>query len=212
MYSSNHLDLEESLINTINQNIHHLIANTPKHFRHNSATLGKTTSLDMKAVIYLDNPTTFLRGEQDMEVGNLTWALHNYYMHYRYSMDDNLLVNFYPLLKRNINFYLNIMEEGDDGRLHLPVTNSPEFLGGFTRDCNYDLALFRGGYQTLLKLNNTHKFNDPLAVTWQKVLDKLVEYPIHENGLMIGRDVPFNKSHCNYSQYIDDLSFVYEKG
>ena len=202
MYSSNHLDLGESLINSINQNIHHLVANTPVQFRHNSATLGRTTSLDMKAVIDLDNPSTFPRGEPDMEAGNLTWILHNYYMHYQYSMDDGMLINLYPLLKRSINFYLNILQEGQDGELHLPVTYSPEYPGGYTRDCNYDLALLHWGCQTLLDLNSEKNYHDSLAVTWRRVLENLTEYPTNENGLMIGRDVPYDKSHRHYSHLL----------
>ena len=84
-------------------------------------------------------------------MGNLPWAMHNAYMQYRYTMDEDMLrEKIYPLLKRSINFYFHVMVEGEDGKIHLPVTNSPEY--GNTKDCNYDLALLRwaGVYDGLL--------------------------------------------------------------
>ena len=61
------------------------------------------------------------------EICNLPWAIHNYYMQYRYSMDDAMLRDrVYPRLKRSINYYLHLLKEGDV--LAHPFTRHP---GGF---------------------------------------------------------------------------------
>ena len=211
VYASNRLNLGQSMISFINNNREQLIKNVPEKYRHNSAALGRNASFNMAASIDLENPQypdteenahlpgALKRGETRSELGNLTWLLHNYWYQYRYSMNDRILKDLYPLLKRSINYYINIMQKWDDEKLHLPVTYSPEYPGGFTRDCNYDLALFRWGCETLLKANDLLAANDSLAETWQYVLENLVDYPVNENGLMIGRDVPFAQSHRHYS-------------
>ncbi|MGM0572876.1 MAG: glycosyl hydrolase family 95 catalytic domain-containing protein [Bacteroidota bacterium] len=69
--------------------------------------------------------------------GTLPWAMNNLWSQYRYSMDDDMLKEkIYPLLRRSINMYLYIVEEGKDGKLHLPPTYSPET--GVHKDCNID--------------------------------------------------------------------------
>lgn len=212
VYACNRLDLGQSLINFINNNKDQLIKNVPEKYQHNSAALGRNASFNMNSPINLDSmlypdieanshlPGSMTRGESHKELGNLTWLLHNYWLHCRYSMDDSLLLNdLYPLLKRSINFYLNIMETNENGTIHLPETFSPEYPGGFSRDCNYDLSLFRWGCKTLLEISQKHQLNDSLEASWQQVLTHLTAYPTDENGLMIGRDVPFDKSHRHYS-------------
>ncbi len=215
VYASNRLDLGRSLTTFIDNNREQLIKNVPEEYRHNSAALGRNASFDMASPIDLENPEfpdteeyahlpgAYIRGEARSELGNLTWLLHNYWYQCRYSMDDSLLVNgLFPLLRRSINYYLNIVQKWDDGKLHLPVTFSPEYPGGLTRDCNYDLSLFRWGLETLSSVNREFSLEDTLAPVWSYVLENLTPYPVDENGLMIGRDVPFNKSHRHYSHLL----------
>ncbi len=211
VYACNRLDLGESLISFINNNQEQLIKNCPEKYRHNSAALGRNASFNMNSPIDLENqlypdteennhlPGSMTRGESHKELGNLTWLLHNYWNQYKYSMDSAYLEALFPLLKRSVNFYLNIMQIDENGQIHLPETFSPEYPGGFTRDCNYDLALFRWGCETLLEMSEILAVNDSLEDSWQIVLENLTDYPADENGLMIGRDVPFDKSHRHYS-------------
>ena len=214
VYSSNRLDLGQSLTSFINNNRNQLIKNVPEIYQHNAMALGRFSSFNMNAPIDLENPKypdteenkhlpgAMTRGETKSELGNLTWLLHNYWYQYRYSMDTTVLHDLYPLLKRSINYYINIMEKWDDEKLHLPVTFSPEYPGGLTRDCNYDLALFRWGCETLLQIDQQLNAEDSLSSTWNYVLQNLTDYPIDENGLRIGLDVPFNKSHRHYSHLL----------
>jgi hypothetical protein len=112
-------------------------------------------------------------------------------------MNDDLLQNtIFPLLKRTTNYYLHFLKNGDDGKLHLPQTLSPEY--GLAPDANYDLALLRWSLQTLLDT----KPDDPLASKWQQTLKDLTPYPVDSTGFMIGAGVPYAKSHRHYSHLL----------
>ena len=191
VYASNRLSLGQSLCNTVDKNFTQLVLNVPDSFRGDSAAMGRASScVEMKAITGVG-----------WEVGNLTWVCHNYWRQYRSSMDDTLLKDrLYPLLRRAICFYLNIMEEHDNGKIHLPMTHSPEYGGSLrTRDANYDLALLRWGCQTLLKICNRLDIDDELKSRWQYVLDNLTDYSNDDGVLRIGRDLKYERSHRHYS-------------
>jgi hypothetical protein len=188
VYVSNRLELGESLCRMLDCNIENLILNVKKEYQHDSAAIGRVSGYDC-------------RGSVGNEVGNLTWACHNYWRQYRYSMDDaRLREKLLPLLRRCTNYYLHLLERGPDGKLHLPETFSPEY--GVARDCNYDLSLLRWGCQTLLGACQRLKIDDPLIPKWQEVLEKLTDYPQGPDGLWIGRDQPLAHSHRHYSHLL----------
>ena len=81
-----------------------------------------------------------------------------------------------------------------------PTLHSPEY--GDDADNNYNLSLLRWGCQTLIELNERYELNDPLVPTWQQTLDDLVPYPVDENGLRIGANISFTKSHRHWSHIL----------
>lgn len=193
VYTSNRLEIGKSLVNALHRNMDHLIDNVPEPCRSDSAGLGRNSSLDMRSNV-------------SDETGNLTWVCHNIWRQYRYSMDRALLEDLlYPLLRRSVNYYLHILTEGDDGKLHLPPTVSPEY-GSFIKltvpDCHYDLALLRWGCETLLKLSDTLKTEDPLRAGWENVLERLTPYPVDQSGLQVGRDTPLAFGHRHFSHML----------
>ena len=188
VYVSNRLELGESLCRMLDRNMDNLILNVKKEYQHDSAAIGRVSSYDCRSSV-------------SNEVGDLTWVCHNYWRQYRYSMDDaRLRDKLFPLLRRCVNYYLHLMEKGDDGRLHLSETFSPEY--GTARDCNYDLSLLRWGCQTLLRTCERLKIDDPLVPKWREVLEKLTDYPQGTDGLWIGRDRPLAHSHRHYSHML----------
>ena len=193
VYASNRLELGESLCRTLDRNFKNLINNAPEPYRHDSAAIGTATSQDLRSPV--------AQMHSWIDIGNLPWACHNYWLQYRFSMDDKLLrQGLYPLLRRSINLYFHYTETGKDGRFHLKKTFSPEY--GSAPDCNFDLALFRWGCRTLIQICRRLKINDPLLPQWQELLDKLTDYPVNENGYMIGRDEPFAKGHRHFSHLL----------
>jgi alpha-L-fucosidase 2 len=190
---SNHGELD-AIPRTLADNVDRLIGGLRPEYRHDSAGLRRSTDQFCDDAGFVAVPGT---SPPDPELGDLPWALHNVWLHYRHSMDESVLHDIlFPLLRRAMNYYLHFLYVGADGRLHLPPTFSPEY--GTAPDCTYDLALIRWSCRTLLSIAP----DDPLAGRWQEVLDTLVDYPVDENGFMIGAGVPFAKSHRHYSHLL----------
>jgi len=200
VYTGNRLELGESFINFIDAKRANFYRNAKDIWGFDGcATVSHTTCYEG------------LRGDGSaapdhyINPGDFTWALHNYYLHYRYSMDHSMVTDqskhaFYPLLRDSINLYLKILKKGDDGKLHLPSLHSPEY--GNDADNNYNLSLLRWGCQTLIELNERYDLGDPLVLTWKKTLKDLVDYPVDENGLRIGANISYTKSHRHWSHIL----------
>ena len=200
VYTGNRLTLGESFVNFIDAKRDNFYKNAKDIWGYDGcATVSHTTCYEG------------LRGDGSaapdkyINPGDFTWALHNYYLHYRYSMDHSMVTDqekhaFYPLLRDSINLYLKILKKGDDGKLHLPKLHSPEY--GDDVDNNYNLALLRWGCQTLIDLNKRYGLKDPLVPTWEQTLKDLVPYPVDGNGLMLGGEVPYTKSHRHWSHIL----------
>ena len=194
--ASNHLELAASLEHALYDNMDTLRSNLPLAYRKYSYGMGRTSD-DRCASEIVKIPGK----EKNAEIGLLTWACHNLWLIYRHKMDDRLLRNkLMPLLRGAVNYYLNFLERGEDGHLHLPPTYSPEY--GSAPDCNFDLALLRWGCQTLVESCNRLGIDDPLLPRWREVLAELTPYPQDENGLLIGRGVPYAFSHRHYSHLL----------
>ncbi|MEY9093811.1 glycoside hydrolase family 95-like protein [Paenibacillus sp. RC84] len=193
VYASNRLAIGESLVKAVADNSEHLRENVPQPYRHDSAGLGRSGSFD-------------LRSEVGEEIGNLAWLCHCLWRQYRYSMDDGLLRDvLYPALRGSVNYYLHLLHAGEDGKLHLPPTISPEY-GSFKRltvsDCHYDLALLRWGCETLLAADARLGSGDPLAGRWREALDNLTPLPVDASGYMVGRGVPLAFGHRHFSHLL----------
>lgn len=137
--------------------------------------------------------------------GDFVWALHLYWLYYRNTMDHTLVTNrakhaFFDLLRDATNAFLHLMEEGDDGKLHLPTLHSPEY--GDARDTTYNLALFRWACATLIALDKRYGFHEPLVSRWQEVLDRLAPYPTDATGYRIGADCAIETSHRHWSHLL----------
>lgn len=189
--TGNRLELGESLCELIDRGAPALAANA-KQFSADSAAVGRTSGYDCKGAV----------GD---ELCNLPWTMHNYWLQYRYSMDDAMLRDrLFPMLKRSINYYLHLLKEGSDGKLHISQGLSPEYeeQPKPNPDCNIDLALLRWGCQTLLAICERLKLADPQIPQWKTTLEKLMPYPRDQNGLMISASVPFAHSHRHYSHLL----------
>jgi alpha-L-fucosidase 2 len=195
VYAANRLALGESLTRMIDANRQNLINNVPVEWRSDSAAIGRSSPYNCVRSV--------TDGTRVSERGDLTWALHNYWLQYRYSGDEKLLRDgLYPILKQAIGYYLHLLMPGEDGKLHLPVSTSPEYPQN-APDTNYDLSLLRWGLHTLLAINERLKLNDPLADKWRETLAKLTPFPVDEKtGYMIGAGQPLAVSHRHFSHLL----------
>ena len=194
---SNHPELGEPLCHLLWDRRQDLIKNVPAEYRADSAALGNPTGFGNLAA-QAPGPVKEKQGASVYHFIALPWLMQQYYLQYRFTMDDERLrTEIYPLLKRAINTYLHLIDLGADGRYHLPMSFSDEY--GNAPDTNLNLALLRWGLQTLIAANERLKLKDPDAAKWNDVLGKLTDYPVDKTGLMIGKDTPFAKPHRHSS-------------
>ncbi|KYP15999.1 glycoside hydrolase family 95-like protein [Flavihumibacter sp. CACIAM 22H1] len=198
LYTANRLGLAEGLNKMLMNAQQNLELNVPAPLRKQAMAVGRAASIKLLAPVKVQPILDSTAAPADLELGNLTWMLHYFWLHYQYTLEDSVKQQLYPLLKKSINYYLQVMTKDALGKWHLPYTYSPEYPGGITRDCNYDLALFRWGCKTLLELNSA----DPLAEKWSDVLANITPYPTDEFGFRIGQDIGFNQSHRHYSHLL----------
>ncbi len=190
IYAGNHLELGDPLLRTLDEHREALAANA-KPYQQDSLTIGRTSG-----------PNLISPGGK--ELCNFPWVLHNYWLQYRYSMDESMLRNrLYPLMKGAANYYIHFLKKGDDGKLHLSAGLSPEYQkeGGHA-DCNIDLALLRWLCQTLIETATRYKIDDGIVSKWKSTLKNLTPYPVNDNGLMVSADTPFDQSHRHYSHLL----------
>ncbi len=202
LYTANRLGIAHTLVEMIDANKSNLALNVPLPYRYNSLAVGRAAGPDMLLPVLTTPQSSPGDDGASLETANLMWLLFYYWKQYRYSMDEEILKNLFPLLKGSVNYYIHLIKKESDGKWHLPYTYSPEYPGGITRDCNYDLAVLRWGCETLLKADAILRLNDGLKSKWQDILTNLTDYPTDSNGLRIGRDVPFNVSHRHFSHLL----------
>jgi alpha-L-fucosidase 2 len=191
VYAANRLDIGESLVKLIQNGSSNLIQNVPEPWRADSAAVGRTSSYDCRGGV---------GGKDGEERGNFIWTMHNLWLHYRYSGDEKLLQEtVQPMLARAVGYYLHLLKPGDDGKLHIPLSLSPEYPEK-APDTTYDHGLLRWGLTTLLALDAKAVTKDPRAAVWKETMEKLAPYPVDEKtGYMIGAGVPLAISHRHFS-------------
>jgi len=197
LFRANRLDLAESLFRNLDRHRQALIDNVPERLRADAAAIGRSSGPD------LVRPVDLATAQSDAahEMGDLPWTLYYYWLYYRYQMDDPILRDrVYPLLKRAIGNYLAYLERGDDGRWHLPPTESPELAT--VPDANYDLALLTWGLETLIVSAEHLRLEEPMLARWREVLANLTPFPADSAGLMVGRGRPWKESHRHYSHLL----------
>ena len=185
--ASNRLELGESLLRLMDR-IGPALAENAKPWSADSAAIGRTSSYDGVSPV-------------SRELCNLPWALHNYWLHYRHTMDDAMLrERLLPLLRRSMSFYVHLLERRDDGKLHLPRGLSPEYDNrGDHLDVAMDVALLQWGLETILESNRRLGEKDPREAEWRGTLAQLAPLPVDGNGLRVAADTAYTSSHRHYS-------------
>jgi len=201
-YSSGRSKEAEALPRHLLAGMDAMIRSVDEKYRDDSAALARNTGPDLFGWAGQPGGRPIReRADIGMESGNLLWVCHNLYRHYRVSMGRDVGTKvLYPVLRRAVNYHRHFLEEGPDGRLHLPKTHSPEY--GEAPDANYDLAGLVWGCRTLLELNAEFSQKDPLAPEWQRILDKIVPFPKDEHSYLIGAGMPYEKSHRHWSHLL----------
>ncbi len=136
--------------------------------------------------------------------GNAAWLAHHYWLHYLYSQDEAFLrEQALPIMRLSFLTYANLLERGDDGKLHVPLSYSPEWGEGsfsaYCKDPNTDLALIRFLAGAIIKGGEVLKEADPLADRAHSVLTELTDYVKAKNRLLISEGASLSHSHRHHS-------------
>ncbi len=136
---------------------------------------------------------------------NGVWVCHNFYRHWRYTMDRSFLGGeCYPFCAEIAQAVDALLEPGPDGLLQLPLSASPEIhdnrLEAFlTPNSNYDLSLLRWFYAALAEMAGELGLAGA-AVDWQSRLDRLPQLAVDDSGLMVNAAEQLTESHRHHSQ------------
>ena len=193
---TNHSDLEDNLYQLLERHKDQMIKNVPEAFQADCAGIRNPVQFDnLYAPLFLSEDKN---NDKEMNIIVLPWLTQMYYLHNRRSMNDSLLLHkVYPMLKRAFSIYTHILYLGDDGKYHIPFTYSDEY--GNAKETSLNIALASWGYHTLIDCVERLKINEPLLAVWKDRVNNLSDINVNENGIMIGKNLPFAKPHRHYS-------------
>ena len=197
VYTANRLSLGESLLRLVDGNKENLRNNVPEAMRADSMAVGRVSGPDAVSPVLIKTTEMGPR-----ELSNLIWTMHNYWLHYRHTMDEVMLrERLFPVLKASVTYVLRQLTADKDGKLHIPEAVSPEYPK-MAPDTNYDHALVRWGLQTLLSIDKRLGLRDPQSGRWQDTLARLAPYPVGDTGYLIGAGQPLAVSHRHFSHLL----------
>lgn len=136
--------------------------------------------------------------------GNAAWLAHHYWLHFLYSQDKSFLKEqALPMIHLAFLTYANLLEADSAGKLHVPLSYSPEWNEGsfdaYCRDPNCDLALIRFLGAAILQSNEVLGLEDAGTDRVREVLEQLADYPQRDASLLVSEDTPLSHSHRHQS-------------
>ena len=197
IYASNRLELGECLYETFSACLPRFERNCREFFGFDGAWSG--CALAPNGARVLGYTTT------EFWPGNGAWLGQLYWLHWLYSQDEQFLRDrAVPFMAAFMRTYMNLLEEGPDGRLHVPLSNSPEYhegsLEAWASDPTCDLSLIRWLGQSLLDADRRLGLDHADASRWRDTLDRLADYARDENGaLLVCADMPLTYTHRHHS-------------
>jgi hypothetical protein len=138
------------------------------------------------------------------KLGDFAWAMHNYWLHYRYLGDwKSIQEKWVPKAMKIAEAFEKLQEKRENGKIGLALMGSPEYKGFVTYpDTNYNLAILRWLLNALIESNEKAGSNPAEMAKWRQTLADLVPYPVDKSGLMIASNQPVDMSHRHYSHLL----------
>ncbi|MBV5314970.1 MAG: hypothetical protein JZU47_16830 [Prolixibacteraceae bacterium] len=138
------------------------------------------------------------------KLGDFAWAMHNYWLHYRYLGDwKSIQEKWMPKAMKIAEAFEKLQEKQENGKIGLALMGSPEYKGFETYpNTNYNLAILRWLLNALIESNEKAGSNPAEMAKWRQTLADLVPYPVDTNGLMIASNQPVDMSHRHYSHLL----------
>ncbi|QJD87118.1 glycosyl hydrolase family 95 catalytic domain-containing protein [Cohnella herbarum] len=150
---------------------------------------------------------------------NQIWLCQAFDHYWLYTGNRDFLENkAYVFLQETADCLLALLLPGEDGKLRLPVSSSPEIHDNrlsswLTPNSNYDLSLLRYLFTRLEQMAELLDKGTERK-KWASVLEQLDELAINETGLMLCPDESLMESHRHHSHAMAIYplkSFIYER-
>jgi alpha-L-fucosidase 2 len=131
------------------------------------------------------------------------WCQHLWWAHLYQPSPAFLRDRAYPFMRQCMIFYEQLLEPGTDGKLHIPLTHSPEWQEAepqaFCADSTIDLSLVRYAARAAISTAELLGLCDD-AKRWIAFSERLPEYPVDENlGLQIYPGQNLTETHRHQS-------------
>ena len=145
-----------------------------------------------------------LDGFQGPRLGDFAWAMHNYWLHFRYLGDwKSIQEKWVPMAIRIAEAFEKMEQRNASGKIELLPMGSPEYKGFVTYpNTNYNLAILRWVLSALIESNEKFNLHQADVVKWKQTLADLIPFPVDANGLMIASNQPVDMSHRHYSHLL----------
>jgi len=145
-----------------------------------------------------------LKRFDNAKLGDFAWSMHNYWLQLRYAGEWKLIQEkWFPKAEQIARLYQKKLIRNEKGQLEMIAMESPEYDGFKTyKNSNYNLAIFRWLLSALIESTEKNQVSHPDLAIWKQTLADLVPFAVNENGLMIGSEQAFSKSHRHYSHLL----------
>ncbi len=164
----------------------------------------ESSGINMPSVMTIDGKPLGGWPMYSLSPTNQIWLCHTFDQYWRYTGDRQFLeTKAYVYLKETALCLIDLFLPGEDGRLRLPVSSSPEIhddslRSWLTPNSNYDLSLLRYLFGRLTELAELLEKNEERR-RWTAVLDRLPELAVGDKGLMLSPDETLQESHRHLS-------------
>lgn len=133
------------------------------------------------------------------------WIAQHFYLHWKYSADDEFLrEQGYPYVRDVATFLEQISQVNEEGIRHLEFSSSPEIFDNslqawFPTMTNYDLALMKFLFKAASEMASALDLQDE-AKHWSEIGAQLPDFDLAEDGsLTFAKGFPYQGSHRHFS-------------
>ena len=125
-----------------------------------------------------------------MWVGGAGWAAHFFYDYYLYTGDREFLAKHaLPFMEKAVVFFEDYLYEGPDGKWIFSPTQSPENTPGNSNsqasfNATMDVAVAKELLRNTIAASRELDCNGDKIPLWEKMLEKMPEYMIDDNGII----------------------------
>ena len=209
VYAGNRIPFGDPMLDMIENNMDTLKEACRFHFKTEGAFVAHSTDSKLRPTyMNVDN----------YELNGMPWVCLHYWKRYLYTMDKDFLRNrAYPVMKLSLAPLLTELTMGEDGKLHMPWTSSPEYHGEdetrrwlliqnpdwgirFGPDATIDLSLTKNLLKMLCDASEILECDEDLRAQWKQIYDQITPYPRDEfGGLAVRADVDLKTTHRHMS-------------